>query len=579
MVRAMKTNQIEQQNRPLNSLAELKYLSRLLLVVVLLLPSLCFAKISQSIDRTDIHAGETFNLTIEIDQDNGEEPDLSLIPKDFTVISSSQYQQMTNFNGQIHNTKGWKITLSTLKSGKLLLPPITVGNESTQGIMLFIKDTDSQVDLGGKSKVIFLETTASSEQVYVQQQVILTIKLYRSINTRLARLTEVHPKDSITEKLGDDEQYYQTIDNKRYLVTKIRYAIFPQKSGKLSIDPIGFSAEVNDPNANRNSFRYLNTTRPIAIKSKAIDVMVKPMPKTAHEPWMPATSVSLKDEISQDSLQVTLGEPVTWTIRLNAQGLSESQLAEIKFPKVPGLQFYPDTPQKEREINEKGILGLRIEKVAIVPSQAGDFELPEIKINWWDTKTDSEKTATLAAKKIKVVASANVPLHDKQAEIISPVVEKSIPKISNEDGYWRYWTAFFALLWLVTLLTWLRNRKANQKQISNNISSVTKTKQQQKSYPLLVKAIKQKNSAATEKYLLCWANELTHDDFHSIGQLSIAIQDQAIIDKLDQLEMLRYSRSTELANFEWEQRDLQRIQAELIVSKKAVKKAFVPPLY
>jgi len=34
------------------------------------------------------------------------------------------------------------------------------------------------------------------------------------------------------------------------------------------------------------------------------------------------------------------------------------------------LQFYPDTPQRERQINERGILGQRIEKLAVIPSKA-----------------------------------------------------------------------------------------------------------------------------------------------------------------------------------------------------------------
>ena len=68
------------------------------------------AKISQSIDRPNIHAGESFLLTIQVDKDTGSEPDLSLIPKEFTIISNSQYQQMSNLNGRTSIIKGWKIT-------------------------------------------------------------------------------------------------------------------------------------------------------------------------------------------------------------------------------------------------------------------------------------------------------------------------------------------------------------------------------------------------------------------------------------------------------------------------------------
>ncbi|MDQ7048822.1 MAG: BatD family protein [Enterobacterales bacterium] len=569
----------------INFSKETKFLYMILLSVILLIPSISHAQISQSIDRTDIHAGETFVLTIEIERDNGEKPDLSLIPKEFTLHSTSQYQQMTNFNGEIHTTKGWKIKLSSLKTGKLVIPPITVGNESTQSIMLFIKDTNSQISLGGNPKAIFLEAEVSKHEVYVQQQVILTIKLYRSLNTRLARLSEVIAAESIIEKLGDDEQYYQTIDNKRYLVSKIRYALFPQKSGNLTIESIGFSAEVNDPNASQNSFRYLSATRPISIRTKAINISVNPVPNQARQPWMPASSVTLKGQISQDSTQLTLGEPVTWTIKLSAQGLSESQLAELKFPKVAGLQFYPDTPQKERDINKHGIRGQRIEKIAIVPSQQGDFELPEIKVYWWDVQTDSEKSAIIPARKITVVAAPNSSVQDRPAEVITPVIKQknTTQKLVNAD-YWRYGTALFALLWLATLIAWLRSRRAYIVKHQQHTSSNKNVYHELKLYPQLLKAIKDKNIATTEKHLINWANSLGSSSFHSIGQLSSSIEDPAVADKLNLLEALRYSAKLETGSLNSEkfvinQQDLKLIERLLTQSKSKKTKNEIPPLY
>ena len=64
-------------------------ISTFLLLSLLTLPFAVNAKLTQSIDRTEIHAGESFLLTLQVDEDTGDQPDLSLIPKEFTIISNS----------------------------------------------------------------------------------------------------------------------------------------------------------------------------------------------------------------------------------------------------------------------------------------------------------------------------------------------------------------------------------------------------------------------------------------------------------------------------------------------------------
>ena len=297
------------------------------------------AKLTQSIDRTDISAGETFVLDIQMDSDIDVQPDLSLIPSSFTIVSNSQYQHTQITNGRRSTVKGWKVKLKTLKTGKVTIPAITVGNESTKPIELTIKDSSDRMDLNGQSKAIFLEAEVDQKDAYVQQQVIFTISLYRSVNTHYASLTEPTAENSIVEKLGDDIQFEKTIDNRRYIVTKRKYAIFPQQSGNLVISPVNFNADVNDNSQRRRSV-FLNSTRPVSITTKAINLNVKPKPASASNPWLPAQNVTFwSDQWTSDTanantlLQLKVGEPVDLDHRLmSVQGQSESQLPEITLP-------------------------------------------------------------------------------------------------------------------------------------------------------------------------------------------------------------------------------------------------------
>jgi hypothetical protein len=541
------------------------------------------AKLTQSIDRTDIHAGESFILTIQLDQDTGAEPDLSMIPKEFTIISNSQYQQMSYINGESNTIKGWKLKLSTLKTGRIVIPAIPVGKDKTKPIVLNIKDTSDRIDLSGQQKAIYLESMVDTEKVYVQQQIVFTVKLYRAVNTHYARLTEPSAGDSIIEKLGDDLQYDKRVDNTRYVVTERRYAIFPQKSGELTIDSINFTADVNDPNR-RGSNRFLNTTRPISVNSKSIKINVQPQPTTADNPWMPATEVVLADKWSSNNNQLTVGEPVTWTLLLYAQGLSESQIPEITLPKVEGLQFYPDSPQKERQVNEKGILGQRVEKLAVIPSKQGEITIPSIKLSWWDVKSDSQKTASLPAKTFKVLPAVQPQGQATSSEQIAPVQQAPASEYSADVKPWQIATLIFALLWGITLVGFFLRGSSNYERSQRkarkkvNAKDLVAPMTQSELYQKLLKAIKSQQLAEIEKLLLRWVSKMSKKPIYSIGQLKQSITEQTILSKLSALETTRYAANSQSLSCDLSKQELELIAQSLIETSTAPQDS-IPPLY
>ncbi len=525
-------------------------------VLTYLFSSALRAELTQSIDRTNIHAGETFVLTLQINEETDEQPDLSLIPKEFTLLSNSQYQQSSYVNGRGSTIKGWKIKLSTLKTGNITIPAISVGHLKSTPIKLFIKDTSDRVTLGGKKKAIFLESEVDSESIYVQQQLIYTVRLFRAVNTHYARLSEPFAGDSIIEKLGEDVQYNKTIDNTRYLVTERRYAIFPQNSGNLKIDSINFTADVNDPNQ-KNRNRFLNTTRPISVNSKEKMITVKPQPAKASNPWIPASSVVLADKWTTQTQELTVGEPITWTILLTAQGLSEAQLPPIELPKITGLQWYPDTPQKERQINENGLLAQRIEKLAVIPSKEGMLTIPEIKVSWWDVKTDSQKIASIPARTFNVKPSLkDVSTANEPPTMIGPVNSTQIPANNTNISFWKNMSTGLFILWLFTLVAYFLKNGTTQNSKTANKNKLSKetpiSLSEKASLSLLNKSIKSNSANDIEKNLIAWINAIlintkpvsasSNKTVFSIGDLLKSIPDLTLKQKLNNIEQQRYAR-------------------------------------
>jgi hypothetical protein len=541
------------------------------------------AKITQSIDRTEISAGETFILDIQTDAATDESPDLSMIPADITIVSNSQYQNIQIINGRRSGIKGWKLKLKTLKAGQLTIPAITVGNESTRPITLNIEESSFRVDVNGQKDAIFLKAEVNQDSPYVQQQIIYTVSLYRSISTHYENLSAPLVENSIIEKLGDDVVFEKMLNNKRYTVYQRKYIIFPQQSGEVVIGSVNFTADVND-SQRKNRSLFLNSTRPISVSTQPLTLKVKAKPTHSNNPWLPAENVTLVDQWSSETakanapLQLKVGEPATWTVSLSVQGQSESQLPDISLPTVSGLQIYPDAPQKSRTVNEKGILGKRVEKFAIIPSKEGQLTIPAVELKWWDTKNNIEQTANIPARTFNVIAGEvntqipvnlpTIPIPDTQAITID----------SKAVQLWQMISAVLFVLWLITLIVFINKKsfKANKKVTAKQIRPAEAHLQALKTAK---NAIKKGSADDIAKSIIVMVNTLEQAEFHSLGAISHTVTDSRLFEKLIALDKQRYSASQQSEAIELTNDDLLKIIEAISSKRKNAGSSTIPPLY
>lgn len=83
-----------------------------------------------------------------------------------------------------------------------------------------------------------------------------------------------------------------------------------------------------------------------------------------------------------------VGDSLTRTLTLKAEGLSSAQLPALTATDVNGLRRYPDLPQLSNQITENGLIGSREEREALVPTRVGQVELPAVEVVWWNTHED-----------------------------------------------------------------------------------------------------------------------------------------------------------------------------------------------
>ncbi|MGZ5011276.1 MAG: BatD family protein, partial [Methylobacter sp.] len=208
------------------------------------------AQIGVSFDRNPVSLDESFQIIFTANDTPDNDPDFSPLEQDFEILGQSQSSNSSWINGRSSRTIQWTLNVMAKHPGNLVVPAVKFGDDESQPASILVTQATASKTVNTDDD-LFLEVEANPQSPYVQSQVLYTVRLYRRVDIAQAALNEPELSDAVVEKLGDDSNYNTQIDGVNYLVTERKYAIFPQKSGALTIKPLMLTAEVmasNRPN-------------------------------------------------------------------------------------------------------------------------------------------------------------------------------------------------------------------------------------------------------------------------------------------------------------------------------------------
>jgi len=424
-----------------------------LLLTLLLACQASAATLVARVDRTQLSLDETVELTLETsDTTVFGKPDLQPLEGLFRVLGTRQANQLSSAYGEAQAVTQWLITLQPQRTGYVVIPPLQLGEWHSEPIMLNV--SESSTEGGGRLAPIFIDSSLDQDSVYVQAQVVLTLRIYHSVSLYDdSTLSPLQFGDALVERLGEPRTYEKDINGVRHGVIEIRYALYPQKSGTLTIPAQLFSATTVAPSGDYYGSRFGKTTQ---VKSPEIPLLVKPKPAEYPKdaPWLPAANLTLVEAWSPQPQEAQLGEALTRSLLIKAEGLSSAQLPPIESPPVAGLRRYPDQPTLNDTVTENGLTGSREQREALVASDAGDYRLPATEVVWWNTVEDRLERSTLPERTLQVA---------ENPELQQPALEDAAAAahpMSQPQRLWP-WQLSSAVLGLTTLLgfgLWLRAR-------------------------------------------------------------------------------------------------------------------------
>lgn len=483
-------------------------------------------------DRDPVPLHESFEMIFEADGSVDDDPDFSPLNKDFQVLSTGVSSNMSIVNGHISTTKQWRLSVMARRAGQLSIPAIAFGRDRSRPSSITVNASGSGGGLRGKTsnREVFLEVEAKPDRPYVQSQVIYKIRLYRAVATSNAVLSDpkVSGARAVIERIGDDLTYDTRRLNKRFNVVERTFAVYPQTSGRISIDPVIFQAETTSGMSSFFSNPFGPQPKSIVIQSDPVILNVKSIPADFNgNQWLPAKGLELKQEWSQARPQFKVGEPITRTLTIHARGLMASQLPELPQWSTSDFKQYPDQPVLTDDKTRFGITGTRVEKTALIPTRGGEFIIPGIRIPWWNTDENKMEYAEIPAQKIIVPQARSSSARSGPSMSPVPTVapagtggkerpEQAVPKLNTGapvsesqaqvSERWQWISLGLFIVWLVTLILWgLSGRRGKPGTQVNNAESLRKQVQHLKD------ACRAHDTRRARDSLLQWARQSLPD--------------------------------------------------------------------
>lgn len=505
------------------------------------------ASLKSRLDRNEVTRWQTLNLTVSLDQQviTGE-PDFSQLEKDFEIVNRNRQSRYSNANGKKLSLTQWTLTLLPKREGTLIIPSFNFKGQVSDALEVNVQKQTATVDT---HVPIFTEIIVSKNTVYVQQQTLLTLRLYTTLSLNNFAMSTLTIADAQVIKLAESH-YRKLINGKDYTVVETSLAIFAEKSGQLVIPPVHYSGVI-ELNPAGNFWRNRRGKRiTVSTEEKTLTIKARPASASTTD-WLPASELILYSSWNSKNPVFRVGEPVTRTIVQTANGLASNQLPPLPIHQQQGedksFKLYADKPQLEDNKGVAGITGSRIESMAIVPGITGTLILPEMRVQWWDVGKDEMQVAVLASESYQVLPALEEPTSRSD-----PVTGQTIaPKTVNTERSARpgnSWSMtillisnmIFALLVLVFGVLWWRLSKLKSAGSSKTNTEFALGNSLFK--PVRVAAATH-DFAKLREAIILWARGHWRDEsIHTLSQVASKLHNSHLANIFQQLDHYLYAK-------------------------------------
>lgn len=384
----------------------------------LLLPLSANAGISVrlSIDRTELTLVDSVRLVVSVSgtQSTESKPVIHGL-EEFTVSQGGTSSRLEIINGQVNAEIEHTYFIQPQRVGSFQIGPAEVKVEGTslKSNTATLKVVKAAQALSADRGPLFLAASLSSNKVYLEEQVIYTLKLHRSIKVSDVSLDLPEEEHLAFKQLGKPVEYQSRYGDGTYQVLEVRYALMPSKVGNHTIGPAKMTMTVfqsrrrsgrslfDDPFFDDPFFSF-SRGRPTTLASEPLELEVLALPEENRPADFSGLVGTFEMESQVEPSQVMAGESATLTVRVRGRG-NVNRIPDLKLPELRESKVYADQPVLELTPDDKGLAGTKTMKWAIVPEKDGPYQIPPLRISFFDTTNHQYDMATTPSHTISVL--------------------------------------------------------------------------------------------------------------------------------------------------------------------------------
>ncbi|HVJ37314.1 MAG TPA: BatD family protein [Stenotrophomonas sp.] len=418
------------------------------------------------LDRDTVAAGTPVTLNIETDQLTAG-PDFSPLRGEFGISGQQSSRQLQSVNGTVTTRTNFAVVLTPRNTGSLTVPALRVGADTTAPLRLTVTAgangaaADAAATPARGDEAVFVETRVDDTQPYVQQSVGVVVRLYYATQLAAGALELDAPSGASLQQIGDDGSSVQTLNGRVYNVAERRYLLVPERSGALVLPGARFSGRAvggffDDYFGRGNG--ELNA------RSAATTLQVRPQPDQAPQPWLPLRDLQLRYVATPQ--RAVAGAAVQVVVEATATGASRAQFPDLVLPPVSGAQVFPEPPQYDERFIAGSPQLKMTRRFSVVPNQAGPLLVQGPRVDWWDVRAGSARSASLPDLKLEVAAGSGAfaaapPVAAPAPSAAAVLKADSTVSAAKATRGWKWLAAALVLLWLLTvaLALWLWRRR------------------------------------------------------------------------------------------------------------------------
>lgn len=368
-------------------------------------------KFEANVSKNTLGLNERVRIEFSMNEDGDNFVPPNFEASGFRVVGGpSQSISQSWINGRSSFQKSYSYILQPLKKGNLVIKQavIEINGQFYKTLPIKINVTNAVQQPNDPNEPptvraddnLYLVADISKTNPYVNEPITVVYKLYFSYNIGITNWRELNkPKykdfwsQNIDIKQLVAEEGMFKGERYRYVVLR-KTVLYPQKAGKLEIEPLSLDIDCQVPRGRPNFFgqvQLVDDSKRVSAGSKVISV--KPLPEAGKPEDFSGAVGKFNFKVTPSRTGLKFGESLD--LDVSVTGTGNLKLFSLPKPEVPStLEMYDPEHTENVSTPLTGMTGNISDKYTIIPQSKGNFPIKPMRFTYFDLSSGSYKTIT-----------------------------------------------------------------------------------------------------------------------------------------------------------------------------------------